>query len=133
MSETISVLIPREKIEERTKEIAAQINRDYKDRSIHIVCVLKDARTLIGARNHDICVNTMGSVSLAKAGSGDVLAGTIGALLAKGLSCYDAACAGAYLHGKAGKKAEDDSGEDYVMALELADLIGKTYRKIKEK
>lgn len=41
MSETISVLIPREKIEERTKEIAAQINRDYKDRSIHIVCVLK--------------------------------------------------------------------------------------------
>ena len=99
----------------------------------NIVCVLKDARTLIGARNHDICVNTTGSVSLAKAGSGDVLAGTIGALLAKGLSCYDAACAGAYLHGKAGKKAEDDSGEDYVMALELADLIGKTYRKIKEK
>ena len=39
--EKIEVMIPKEKIDERVREIAAQINRDYENREIHIICVLK--------------------------------------------------------------------------------------------
>ena len=48
---------------------------------------------------------------LATAGSGDVLTGTIGGLLARGLGALDAAAAGAYLHGLAGTLAGRTQGE----------------------
>jgi NAD(P)H-hydrate repair Nnr-like enzyme with NAD(P)H-hydrate dehydratase domain len=47
-------------------------------------------------------VNTSGSPFLATAGSGDVLAGCIGGLCAQGMEAFDAACAGAWIHGAAG-------------------------------
>jgi NAD(P)H-hydrate repair Nnr-like enzyme with NAD(P)H-hydrate dehydratase domain len=50
-------------------------------------------------------VNTHATPFLATAGSGDVLAGVIGALLAQGLDAFDAACAGVWMHGDAGIKA----------------------------
>ena len=54
------------------------------------------------------CVNRAGTPWLATAGSGDVLAGIIGTLLGAGLSPYDAAAAGAWLHGVAGREASGD-------------------------
>jgi NAD(P)H-hydrate repair Nnr-like enzyme with NAD(P)H-hydrate dehydratase domain len=52
-------------------------------------------------------VNTTGTAWLATAGAGDVLGGVVGALLAAGLTAYDAASAGAWLHGAAGVLASD--------------------------
>jgi NAD(P)H-hydrate epimerase len=68
------------------------------------VAVLKGARTLV-ADAVRLFENTSGNAGMAKAGSGDVLAGAIAALLAQGLSSFDAACLGVYLHGKAGDRA----------------------------
>ena len=64
--------------------------------------VLKGAATVI-AEGDDFTVNTTGCPALAKGGSGDILAGAIGSLLATGLSPYDAARIGVCLHGAAGE------------------------------
>ncbi len=68
------------------------------------VVLLKGRRTIIAAPHGHQRVNTTGTPWLATAGSGDVLAGLIGALLAAGLSGFDSASVGAWLHGKAAER-----------------------------
>lgn len=70
--------------------------------------LLKGARTLIAEPSGRVAVNTTGSSWLATAGSGDVLSGIIGSLLAGGLSAWEAAAVGAHLHGRAGERAMAD-------------------------
>ncbi len=67
----------------------------------HIV-VLKGAFTVVAAPDWRATVQPFATAALARAGTGDVLAGAIVGLLAQGLAPYDAAVAGAYLHGLAG-------------------------------
>lgn len=70
--------------------------------------LLKGHRTLIADPDGRVAVNTTGSSWLATAGSGDVLSGIIGSLLASGLGAWEAAAAGAHLHGRAGERAALD-------------------------
>ncbi|HEY9393072.1 MAG TPA: bifunctional ADP-dependent NAD(P)H-hydrate dehydratase/NAD(P)H-hydrate epimerase [Nocardioides sp.] len=73
------------------------------------VVLLKGRRTTIASPDPDtpVRVNTTGTSWLATAGSGDVLGGLIGSLLAAGLAPIDAASAGAWLHGAAATLASD--------------------------
>jgi len=66
--------------------------------------VLKGAGTVTSIAGRQV-INTSGTPALATAGTGDVLAGIIGALLAQGLSPFEAGALGAYLHGRAGEAA----------------------------
>jgi hydroxyethylthiazole kinase-like uncharacterized protein yjeF len=75
------------------------------------VTLLKGSRTLIADPGGRLLVNVTGSPVLATAGTGDVLTGMIGGLLARGLPPLEAAAAAAYLHGLAGVYAGRDLGK----------------------
>jgi hydroxyethylthiazole kinase-like uncharacterized protein yjeF len=94
---------------------------------LEIVCVLKGHRTVV-SDGQRTCLNTTGNSAMATGGMGDVLTGIIAGLLAQGLSLYEAAYAGVYLHGLAGDLAAvSDRG---LLATELAAHIPHALRKI---
>jgi hydroxyethylthiazole kinase-like uncharacterized protein yjeF len=71
-------------------------------RRFNAVVVLKGVGSLIARPDGYYCLNTSGGPALAAAGQGDVLSGAIAALLAQGLSAFDAACCAVWAHGTAG-------------------------------
>jgi NAD(P)H-hydrate epimerase len=72
--------------------------------------VLKGDRTVVAATGGRVFVNETGNSALSKAGSGDVLCGILGTLLAQEVDRFDAACAAVALHGIAGEVAGSGSG-----------------------
>lgn len=91
--------------------------------------VLKGNGTLVGAQNCQIWVNPTGNPGLATAGSGDVLAGLIGALLARGMTPADAARLGVWLHGRAADLLAARIGEDALIASDLAYALGAAFQE----
>ena len=68
------------------------------------VVLLKGAQSLIGAPDGRIAENRTASPYLAKAGTGDVLAGLVSGLIAQGMPRFDATCAGVWIHGRAAER-----------------------------
>ncbi len=87
------------------------------------VVVLKGHHTVIASPEGKIYINKTGNPGMATAGSGDVLSGMIGAFLAQGLSAFDAAKWGTYLHGKAGDFAAKDKTRLAMIASDIVDNI----------
>ena len=67
----------------------------------NVICVLKGSNSLVAHPDGRCGINPTGNPGLASAGTGDVLSGIIGSLMAQGMSAFDAACAGVYVHGAA--------------------------------
>jgi NAD(P)H-hydrate epimerase len=84
----------------------------------HVV-VLKGAFTVIAAPDDRSILMPFANPALATAGSGDVLAGTIAAMVSQGLPPYEAAVCGAYIHGVAGELARREIGSAGVLAGDL--------------
>ncbi|MBQ7956187.1 MAG: NAD(P)H-hydrate dehydratase [Lachnospiraceae bacterium] len=87
------------------------------------VVVSKDARTLVCGSRTAIFMNTAGNSGMATAGSGDVLSGVIGAMLATGESAQECAVLGTYLHARAGDMAAQIKGEAGVMASDIIEAV----------
>lgn len=96
----------------------------------HQVVVLKGARTVVASPDGEVVVAPFENPALASGGTGDVLAGTIGSLLAQGLSPYSAARLGVYLHGLAGEGARERFGDAGVLASDLPDGIAIARRRL---
>lgn len=85
--------------------------------------VLKGARTLVVMPDGTAFVNPAVEPALATAGSGDVLTGVVGGLLAQGMEPVRAACAGVFIHGCAGTLASRTRGSSGVIAGDLPDSV----------
>jgi ADP-dependent NAD(P)H-hydrate dehydratase / NAD(P)H-hydrate epimerase len=99
----------------------------------HAVVVLKGARTIVcdGTAEDDYCsLHPTGGPALATGGSGDVLAGTIAAMLAQGLAAVDAARVAVYIHGCAGDELAQVHGTRGVISSDLPDAIARVVRDV---
>lgn len=96
------------------------------------VCVLKDSRTAVGCRGKQTFVNLAGNSAMAKAGSGDVLAGVITGLTAQGMLPFQASALGVFLHACGGDEARDALGSYSVLAGDLIKGIQECIKKAEE-
>jgi NAD(P)H-hydrate epimerase len=94
------------------------------------VVVLKGARTVIAAPDGRVARAPFENPALASGGTGDVLAGLIGALLAQGNAPFEAACCGVYLHGVAGDVIRERLGDAGLLANDLPDEVARARRRL---
>lgn len=87
-----------------------------------VVLVLKGHRTVVtdGTR---VYLNNTGDSSLSKAGTGDILSGILGTLLAQKMELFDAACCAVHLHGRAGEIAGQQFGRRCVLGRNILDAL----------
>ena len=95
-----------------------------------VVTVLKGAGTIIAAPNGTAYINHTGNSGMATGGSGDVLSGIIGSLLAQGAAPINAAAAGVFLHGTIGDLASEKLGKISMLPTDMIDMIPTAYLKL---
>ena len=99
-------------------------------RTYDVVCVLKDFRT-VSANSYGMSfLNLSGNNGMATGGSGDVLAGIIGALLVQGVNGIESAAFGVFIHGLAGDAAREKMGTHAVMASDIIDALKEIWKGI---
>lgn len=103
--------------------------RDLARRS-ECVVLLKGGCTVIADMYGNTTLNMTGNSGMATAGSGDVLTGIIAALMAQGLSPYNAARVGAYAHGRAGDFAAHAKGKMGLIAGDLIDMLPRVWLEL---
>ncbi len=81
--------------------------------------VLKGARTVIATPDGQVAISPFANSALATAGSGDVLAGTLGSLMAQRVAPFDAARLAVWLHGRAGERISERLGDAGMIASDL--------------
>ena len=107
------------------------IVREFTDR-YPAVCVLKDSRTIVKSKGNHPFLNLAGNSGMAKAGAGDVLAGVITGLSAQGMSAYESAALGVYLHACGGDEAWEEKGSYSMLARDLIAGIGRCMKNNEE-
>lgn len=95
-------------------DVAEEFARQY-----NVICVLKDEHTITSVPYRQTYLNLSGNSGMATAGSGDVLSGVIGGLMAQGMPAEDATPLGVYLHGKAGDVMQNCCSRSGLMASDL--------------
>ena len=92
--------------------------------------VLKGAGTLVAAPGQTMAVNLTGNPGMAAGGSGDVLGGIIAGLAAQGIAPFEAACAGVWLHGRAGDLAAAEKSQASLLATDLVEKLPDAFRAV---
>ena len=99
-----------------------EIARHFAD-ECGVTLVLKGHHTLVSAPGRPVLENPTGNPGMATGGSGDVLAGVIGALAAQGMDPYYAAMCGVYLHGAAGDRAAERLSQHGMLPTDLIEEL----------
>jgi NAD(P)H-hydrate epimerase len=97
----------------------------------HKTVVLKGAYTVIAAPDGKSRISPFANPGLASAGTGDVLAGAIAGLVVQGLSLFDGASLGVYLHGKAGDMVKAAMGDSGMVASDLLPVLPLAIKQLK--
>jgi NAD(P)H-hydrate epimerase len=103
-----------------TFNVAKEFSREFE-----VITLLKDAHTIIASPTGHTYINTTGSTSLSKAGTGDVLTGIIAGFISQGMDVFSAGMLGSYIHGRAGEMASASLSDYGVLASDVLDLIPK--------
>ncbi|WP_405395354.1 NAD(P)H-hydrate dehydratase [Microbispora hainanensis] len=122
--------VPREDIEAERLEHVRRAATE-----LGATVLLKGSTTLVAEEHRPVRVNTTGTPWLATGGTGDVLSGIAGALLAAGLTGYDAASCAAYVHGLAARVASGGGvaagpGQAPIAALDVAEALPEALRML---
>ncbi|MDP6101499.1 MAG: NAD(P)H-hydrate dehydratase, partial [Dehalococcoidia bacterium] len=96
------------------------------------VVVLKGAYTVVASPEGQVRLSPFANPGLASAGTGDVLAGAVAGLLAQGVSSFDSASLGVYLHGMAGEIVRARLGEAGTLASDLLPALPEAITKLRE-
>ncbi len=96
------------------------------------IIVLKGAATIIATPEGRVFINSTGNPALATAGTGDVLAGTIGGLLAQGLKPLAATQVGVYCHGLAGDIVAADKGMRGAIASDILEALPQALKTLED-
>jgi len=110
-------------VQKNRAEIAAAFAKEH-----GCVVVLKGHRTVVAAPDGGVFLNSTGNSGMATGGTGDVLTGILGGLLAQGLTQLDAAQVGVYLHGLAGDLAAAEKTERALIAGDLIETLPAAWR-----
>ncbi|MBK9144423.1 MAG: NAD(P)H-hydrate dehydratase [Candidatus Melainabacteria bacterium] len=94
--------------------------------------LLKGSMSVIASSEGEVYINPTGNAGMATAGSGDVLSGIIGGLLAQKVDPFQAAVAGAYIHGRAGDILAQEIGEAGIIAGDLERAIPLAFESVRE-
>lgn len=113
-----------DKVLQSPEDAAQEICKTY-----NCITVLKSHKTIVASQYGTIYHNKTGNSALAKAGSGDVLAGMIAGLLAQHMNVFDASVLGVYLHGLAGDLAKNDLTAYGVLASDTIRYIPYAIKK----
>jgi NAD(P)H-hydrate epimerase len=120
--------ISREEILKDRAGIALRFAREW-----NLVVVLKGAFTVIASPDGTQAISPFATSALARAGTGDVLAGVIGGLIAQGMKGFEAAVLGVFLHGRAGEiAAEKIRAADSVLAGDVARAIADSIAELRQ-
>ncbi len=98
---------------------------------VQAVVLLKSAVTVIALPDGRVFLLSRPNSGLARGGSGDLLAGLIGGLMAQGLPGWQSAVLGAFLHAEAGRIARDELGADAMTVSEVASLVPRAFRQLR--
>ena len=111
-----------DEVQSQRLEVASSFAMTY-----GVYLVLKGANTVCAAPDGSIMINLTGNPGMSKSGSGDVLAGLLGSLLAQGMDPGTAAAAAVHIHGRAGDKAADNFSQHSMTAndiiMEFSDIF----------
>ena len=113
-------------VQQQRLEIAQKKAKEWQK-----VIVLKGACTIVAAPDGRAYISQVANPGLASAGTGDVLAGIISGLTAQGLSLFDAAACGVYLHAQAGEVVKREMGDAGMLASDLLPVLPHVIAELK--
>jgi len=96
----------------------------------HVVLVLKGAGTVVASPDGNVMLNTTGGSGLASGGTGDILTGLIGGLLAQGIPSVEAAVIAVYLHGLAGDIVAEEMTERAMVAGDVVRVLPRAWKHV---